>query len=617
MHYDFSGYVTRNDIRCSDGRTIRHNAFAECDGAEVPLVWHHQRNSPENVLGKVKLENRPDGVYGYGIFNDTDNAKISRSLVEHGDVKCMSIYANNLSQRGGDVLHGNLIEVSLVLAGANPGAYIDNIVIEHSDGTFDVDEGEAIIHFITEGDDIVMNDERTNLQHEDTTGGEDNLEHENNNASNTENSSNERTVGEIFETLTDEQKDAVYAIIGSIVESSEDEDDEDVKHEDERNDTMNHNIFESETGDYGNTLTHDEEVAIFRDAHRIGSLRDSILEHGIDNIDILFPEAKAVNVTPELISRQMEWVSKVWNATRKSPFSRIKSTAADLTKDEARARGYIKGKKKIEEQFALLKRVTTPTTVYKKQGLDRDDIIDITDFDVVTFLKAEMRMMLNEELARAILIGDGRLTSDESKINEQNIRPIYSDNDMYTIHHEVVYGANATDDDKANAIVTAANRSRKDYKGSGSPVLYIDSDNLTTLLLAKDKVGRRLYPTLNELASAMRVREIVEVPVMEGITRTFTPEGSTTSKTMELVGIIVNLMDYVVGADRGGAVSMFDDFDIDYNRQKYLIETRCSGALDKPYSAIVLETAKTTSSGDDGDDGGDDGDDGDDTVVGA
>lgn len=616
MHYDFSGYVTRNDIRCSDGRTIRHNAFAECDGAEVPLVWHHQRNSPENVLGKVKLENRPDGVYGYGIFNDTDNAKISRSLVEHGDVKCMSIYANNLSQRGGDVLHGKLIEVSLVLAGANPGAYIDNIVIEHSDGTFDVDEGEATIYFITEGDDIVMNDELYDLQHEDDP------------EEATEEISEDSTISEVFDSLTDIQKQAVYAMIGMAIEDSEDDDSDDiddtdneVSHDDYNEggiDQMyNHNIFEG-VDEMENSLTHDEEVAIFRDAQRIGSLRDSILEHGIDNIDILFPEAKAVNVTPELISRQMEWVSKVWNATRKSPFSRIKSTAADLTKDEARARGYIKGKKKIEEQFALLKRVTTPTTVYKKQGLDRDDVIDITDFDVVTFLKAEMRMMLNEELARAIMIGDGRLTSDESKINEQNIRPIYSDNDMYTIHHEVVYGANATDDDKANAIVTAANRSRKDYKGSGSPVLYIDSDNLTTLLLAKDKVGRRLYPTLNELASAMRVREIVEVPVMEGITRTFTPEGSTTSKTMELVGIIVNLTDYVVGADRGGAVSMFDDFDIDYNRQKYLIETRCSGALVKPYSAIVLETAKTTSSGDDGNgDDGDDGDDGDNTVVGA
>lgn len=589
MPYDFSGYVTRNDTPCTDGRIIRHGAFYDNDGTEVPLVWHHQRDSIENVLGKVLLENRPDGVYGYGSFNDTANAEIAKSLIKHGDIRCMSIFANHLRQNGNEVLHGDIKEVSLVYSGANPGAYIDNIVIEHSDGSYITDEEEAVIHFITgRNDDIMM---------------EENLEHaeEENSTSASEDSS----ISEIFDTLTDVQKQAVYAMIGMAIEDAEEDEEnadeeDDMSHEDfdegDEDFMYNHNVFEGDADvTYDQVLSHEDVSAIFEDAKRYGSLRDSILEHGIDNIDILFPEAKAINVTPELISREMEWVSKVWNATRKSPFSRVKSTAADLTKDEARAKGYIKGKKKIEEQFALLKRITTPTTVYKKQGLDRDDVIDITDFDVVTFLKAEMRMMLNEELARAFLVGDGRLSSAEDKINEQNIRPIYTDNDMYSIHYEVTYPANATDDDKANAIVTAANRARKDYKGSGSPVLYIDSDNLTTLLLSKDKVGRRLYPTVAELASAMRVREIVEVPVMEGLKRTFTPEGSSTAKTLDLIGIIVNLTDYVVGADRGGAVSMFDDFDIDYNRQKYLIETRCSGALVKPYSAIVLETPATAS----------------------
>lgn len=591
MSYDFSGYVTRNNIRCSDGRVIMHDAFSNNDGTEVPLVWHHQRDSIENVLGKVLLENRPDGVYGYGSFNDTDNANIAKSLIKHGDIRCMSIFANHLRQNGNEVLHGDIKEVSLVYSGANPGAYIDNIVIEHSDGSFITDEEEATMYFVTEGKtDIMMNDELMHAENESEETSDTGVD---------ENSS----ISEIFDTLTDTQRQAVYAMIGMAIEDAEEdaeEDEDNMSHEDfdegDEDYMYNHNVFEGDADmTYDQALSHEDVSAIFEDARRYGSLRDSILEHGITNIDILFPEAKAVNVTPELISREMEWVSKVWNATRKSPFSRVKSTAADLTKDEARAKGYIKGKKKVEEQFALLKRITTPTTVYKKQGLDRDDVIDITDFDVVTFLKAEMRMMLNEELARAFLVGDGRLSSAEDKINEQNIRPIYTDDDMYTIHYEVTYPTNATDDDKANAIVTAANRARKDYKGSGSPVLYIDSDNLTTLLLSKDKVGRRLYPTVAELASAMRVREIVEVPVMEGLKRTFTPDGSTTAKTEGLIGIIVNLTDYVVGADRGGAVSMFDDFDIDYNRQKYLIETRCSGALVKPYSAIVLETPITTS----------------------
>lgn len=598
MQYDCSGYATVNDVLCGDGRVIKQNAFIDNDGTTVPVVWNHQRNNPENVLGHALLENRSDGVYAYVKFNNTPNGDIAKQLVNDGDINSFSIYANNLVHKGRDVIHGAIKEVSLVVAGANPGAKIDSLAVEHSDNFDGNAEEEAIITFDKE---ISLEVEHAD---ENQNGSEKEVATSDTNTSN-------KTIKDVFETLTDEQKDAVYAMIGYALEDgAEEEDEEDVEQsdidEEDEEDSINHsdegdgttmkyNVFEGANAatQHVNELSHSDIVEIFNDAKKYGSLKDSILEHGITNIDILFPEAKAINSTPDMIMRDQEWVAKVWNATRKSPFSRIKSTSANLTADEARAKGYIKGKKKIEEQFTLLKRTTTPQTVYKKQALDRDDIIDITDFDVVAWLKAEMRLMLNEELARAILVGDGRSTASEDKINEQNIRPVYTDDDMYTIHYSVP-GMNSTDETaKANAIIDAAHRARKDYKGSGSPTFYTDSDTLTTLLLAKDKVGRRLYNTVSELASALRVRDIIEVPVMENQTRSVALEGNKT-ETRKLIGLIVNLTDYVVGADRGGAVSMFDDFDIDYNKEKYLIETRCSGALATPYSAIALEYAVTT-----------------------
>lgn len=594
MKYDFCGYATKANVACADGRTILPNAFKGQNGSRVPLVWQHQRNNPENVLGHAILENRDDGVYAYGVFNDTPKAKIAKELLTHGDINAMSIFANKLMQKGNRVMHGEIKEVSLVLAGANPEALIDNVTVEHSDGSFEERENEVIIYSGETMDhsepfeiDDSNDDDNDSAQHADDQNG----------------SNNSETIQEVFDTLNDKQKEAVYAIVGTLLSEAEDDendiDGDGAEHSDEEDENvMKHNIFDdATTQENKNTLTHDEIVSIFEIAKRQGSLRQAVqdvcLEHGIENLEILFPEAKAVNTTPEMIMRQQEWVPKVWNATRKSPFSRIKSTAADLTKDEARAKGYIKGKKKVEEQFALLKRVTTPTTVYKKQGLDRDDVIDITDMDVVAWLKAEMRMMLNEELARAILVSDGRLISSDDKINEQNIRPIWKDDDMYTIKYAIDMTGKTSNEDRSDAIVEGANRARKFYKGSGSPTLYIDSDNLTTMLLAKDKTGRRLYNTINELAAALRVREIVEVPIMEGLTRTVEGEDSK-NHTMGLIGIIVNLTDYTVGADRGGAVTMFDDFDIDYNKYKYLIETRCSGALTMPYSAIVLEYEVTS-----------------------
>lgn len=596
MKYDFGGYATKNDLRCSDGRVIAQNAFAHQDGARVPLVWQHQRSGVENILGHAILENRADGVYAYCTFNDTENGLLAKSLVEHGDIDSLSIFANELAQTRNrvsgsqTVSHGMIREVSLVVAGANPGARIDQVCIEHADGSMDELADEAVIYTGLQFEHGVERAESTPASKADDHSTPTEVEHAYGNQNGGADTS-EKTVEDVFNSMTDEQKEVVYAMIGYALENAESDGEaeqdafDDDNHLEHKEDTKM-NVFEG-TASGTQELTHAEQVEIFTDAKRLGSLKDAILEHGITNIDYLFPEARAVNATPEMIMRDQEWVAKVWNATRKSPFSRIKSTAANLTEAEARARGYIKGKKKVEEQFALLKRSTTPQTIYKKQALDRDDIIDITDFDVVAWLKAEMRLMLNEELARAILVGDGRAASSDDKINEQNIRPIYTDDEMYTIHYTV--DQSQTDlTEKANAIIDAAHRARKDYKGSGAPTFYVDTDTLTTLLLARDKIGHRLYNTTAELASALRVKEIVEVPVMENLTRTVQGEGNTT-KTLGLIGIIVNLTDYVVGADKGGAVSMFDDFDIDYNKEKYLIETRCSGALVRPYSAIVLE----------------------------
>ena len=566
--FDFSGWATRNNLKCSDGRTIRKDAFKDNNGQKVPLVWNHQHNEPFNVLGHALLENREEGVYAYCAFNDTEAGQNAKRLVEHGDVSALSIYANQLKQHGGDVIHGSIREVSLVLAGANPGAFIDSIICHGEES-----EEEAIIYT---GEDISLSHADNEEMKEEKTM-EDNKKVENN--------SGNKTVKDVFDTLTEEQKTVVYALIGQALEDAGKTDEND----DEEDNNMKHNVFDQDEMMQGNVLSHSDMEEIFSDAKRTGSLKESFLAHaegtyGIDAIDTLFPEPKSMNTPPEFIKRDTNWVAGVINGVHHTPFSRIKSMFANITEDEARAKGYIKGKLKKEEVFTLLKRTTTPTTIYKKQKLDRDDIIDITDFDVVAWIKSEMRMMLDEEIARAILVGDGRLTSDDDHINETNIRPIWKDDDLYTIKTKITVDASATDDDKAKAVIKAAVKSRKDYKGSGNPVLYTTEDFLTNCLLLEDTQGYRLYKSEQDVATAMRVSRIVTVPVMENLSRT-----DSESKTRNLVGIIVNLNDYNVGADKGGAVNMFDDFDIDYNQQKYLMETRCSGALIKPYSAIALE----------------------------
>ena len=555
--YDFCGWATKNDLRCSDGRVIRRDAFKECDGTTVPLVWNHQHNEAYNVLGHAELENRPEGVYAYGSFNDSESGRQAKELVKHGDITSLSIYANQLKQVGHDVIHGAIREVSLVLAGANKGATIDTF-FEHSEDDDDF-ENEAVI---CTGDDI-------SLYHAEEPETEETEKEEDNEMA-------EKTVKDVFDTMNEEQKDVVYAMIAAALNEQDDEDDDEGDDEE-----MSHNIFENDNEE--NTLSHDAMDTILADGKRFGSLKESFLAHasdyGIDQIDWLFPEEKSLNTPPDFIKREMGWVPKVMNAVHHTPFSRIKSMFANITEDEARAKGYIKGKMKKEEVFTLLKRTTTPTTIYKKQKLDRDDVIDITDFDVVAWLKSEMRMMLDEEIARAILIGDGRMSSSDDKINEQNIRPIVSDDDLYTIKKTIELATGATDDDAAKAFIRAAIKARKDYRGSGEPTLYTYEDVLTNCLLMEDQMGRVIYDTPEKLKNVLRVKDIVIVPVMEGYTNT---DGAS------LMGLIVNLSDYNVGADKGGAINMFDDFDIDYNQQKYLIETRCSGALIKPYSAIAL-----------------------------
>lgn len=556
--YDFSGWATRNNLRCSDGRTIMKDAFKHNDGQTVPLVWNHQHNDPLNVLGHALLKNREEGVYVYCKFNETESGKNAKLLVEHGDVSALSIYANQLKQQGSNVIHGAIREVSLVLAGANPGAFIDS-VMRHGEESDD----EAIIYT---GEDI-------SLFHAD----------EKKDKPVDEKSEDEETVADVFNTLTEKQKTVVYAMIGQALEEKEESEDNN-NNDDSKggNKTMKHNVFDKEDTKK-DVLSHSDLEAIFADAKRYGSLKDSVLAHGIEQIDYLFPDAKNVTNTPQFIQRDMGWVQKVMNSVHHTPFSRIKSILADITEDDARAKGYIKGNLKKDEVFTLLKRTTTPTTIYKKQKLDRDDVVDITDFDVVAWLKSEMRVMLDEEIARAALVGDGRLSSSDDKINEQNIRPIWKDDDLYTIKAPVTVAADATADEKAKAFIRAAIKSRKNYKGSGEPTLYTTEDVLTDCLLMEDTTGRVIYDSVSKLATTLRVKEIVTVPVMENLSRV--DDGTTYG----LMGIIVNLTDYNIGADKGGAVNMFDDFDIDYNAQKYLIETRCSGALIKPYSAIALE----------------------------
>ena len=561
--FDFSGYATRNDLRCSDGRTIRSGAFVDNDGGTVPLVWQHGHNSPDNVLGHALLENRNDGVYCYAKFNNGEQAKTAKELVKHGDVDSLSIFANKLTQRGGDVLHGNIVEVSLVLSGANPGARIDNVSLQHSDGSIE-ELDEAVIFTGLE------------LSHADET------EEDNSKEADV---ADEETVADVLNTLTDKQKDAVYYVIGQAIEDANQDDDTDDTNEEE---AMHSNIFEGEDTLTGSNdefeLAHSAVADALEDArrHNLSSFKDAFLQHagtyGIDNIEVLFPDARSVTDEPTFIKRRTDWVSGVLNEAKHSPFSRIKSIHADITEDKARALGYTKGNKKKEEVFKLLKRVTTPTTIYKKQKFDRDDLIDITDLNVVAWVKKEMRLMLDEELARALLIGDGRDISSQDKINEENIRPIWKDDSLYTI--KVLLEKKVVGEDLVDAFI----KSFADYEGTGTPKLYTTKTIVTELLLLKDKIGRRLYETKASLASALGVSEIVEVPVMKGATRETKKNG-----TADLLGIIVNMADYTIGADKGGEVNMFDDFDIDFNQFKYLLETRVSGALTQPKTAIAVE----------------------------
>lgn len=579
MGYDFSGYATKNDLTCGDGRIIRKDAFKDCDGKTVPLVWHHVHNDPMNVLGHADLENREDGVYAYCSFNDTPAGQNAKELVRHGDINSMSIYANKLKQQGSNVIHGIIREVSLVMAGANPGAKIDPLSIQHDDGTYTDLDDEAIIFtgelFHAEADAEKDSDDKD-----------------------PDDSKSGKTVQDVIDSMTDEQKNVMYYMVGQALkgeDADDDGDDDAAKHSLEEDDDMHRNVFD-QTDEGVETLSHDAMNEILDEAHRGGSLKDTFLAHGIENLEVLLPDFKTLDNTPTWIKRETEWVSAWWGALKKTPFSRIRSRYANITEYEARARGYITGNQKIEEYFSIASRTTTPTTVYKLQKLDRDDIIDITDMDVVAWMKAEMRTMLEEELAAATLIGDGRPANDVSKINESNIRPIFTDDDLFCIHEKVTIPQNATDVQIAKALIRVALLSRKRYKGTGQPWFITTNDVVTRMLLAEDQIGHRLYNNDADLASALRVSRILEVPILEGATRTATVPaagGGTTTEQRTLLGLLVNPNDYVIGADKGGAVTMFDDFDLDFNKYEYLIETRCSGALKDPYTAIAIETTDT------------------------
>ena len=579
MKYDFSGWATKNNIKCSDGRTILRDAFKHNDGQTVPLVWNHQHNESANVLGHAVLENREEGVYAYCTFNDTEAGKNAKLLVEHGDVTALSIYANQLKQNGSNVMHGTIREVSLVLAGANPGAFIDSI-IRH--GEFCEDEA------------VIYTGENLSLEHADQkpSDKEDKAGEDDKGDGKVE-GNKQKTIKDVVDSMSEEQKNVLYALVGQALEGKEMAQsaiEENNNIEDGGEQEMKHNVFEGKETDNKDVLSHDAMETIFKDAKRYGSLKESFLAHaenyGIKDIEWLFPDAKNVNMPPDFIKRDDSYVQKVMRGVHHVPFSRIKSMHADITADQARAKGYIKGKLKKEEVFTLLKRTTTPTTIYKKQKLDRDDVVDITDFDVVAWLKMEMRMMLDEEIARAILVGDGRLSSDDDKINEMCIRPIATDADLYCVKAPVTVASAATEEEIAKAFIRTVIKSRKEYKGSGSPTLFTTEDILTNCLLLEDKNGRIIYDTVEKLATALRVKEIVTVEVMEGA------KTKIESQEKPLMALMVNLVDYYVGADKGGAVNMFDDFDIDYNQQKYLMETRCSGALVKPFSAIAVALDK-------------------------
>lgn len=582
MSYDFCGWATKNDLRCADGRIIKSGAFKVNDGKKVPLVWNHKHDSPGTILGHAKLENRKEGVYAYCSLNNSKAGKDAKEAIAHGDVSALSIYANNLEQVGSEVIHGVIREVSVVLAGANPGAYIES-VLAHGEPMEDGDD---------EG--IIYTGEGIYLSHALDKGEEEEGE----------------TVFDVFETLTDKQKQAVAIIVDQAVADSLEDKGEGEEEDEEEEEEMRHNIFEGR--DVGTVLSHADVEQIFADAKRLGSLRDAVnasfedgvLAHaniptdgmtvatgtqsyGFNDPSMLFPDYKPINTTPEWISRNMDWVKKLMSKVHHTPFSRIKSLYANITEDEARAKGYIKGKMKKEEVFTTLKRTTDPQTIYKKQKLDRDDIIDITDFDVVTWIKAEMRVMLNEEIARAILIGDGRPSDSDDKIHENHVRPVIKDVSLFNIIVKVTVPANATPDVISKETIKTIIRARKQYKGSGKPDFWTTEDALTEMLLLEDGIGHAMYKTETELATKLRVQEIIPVEPMDGYKLTID------GKQYPLIGTVVNMGDYNVGADKGGAVNMFDDFDIDFNQQKYLIETRLSGALVKPFSAmtIVLDRA--------------------------
>ena len=598
--YDFGGWATKANLLCSDGRVIMPDAFAHNDGQRVPLVWNHQHSDPDHILGYADLENRPEGVYAHCKFNETDTGNVAKQLVQHGDIVSLSIYANGLTEKKSHVTHGNIREVSLVLAGANPGAGIDSVTLSHGEDSDD----EGIVYSDT------SLDLATEVSHSDDTDTPDSeLSHSDNN-SDEKPKDGEETVLDVFNTLNEKQKNAVYAMIGAAYEATPPAKDE--ENTDKEGDTdMKHNVFDNDVQKENQVLSHSDITAIISDAKRTGSLRDAAIAHnageishaatdddgksvtyGIANVDYLFPDARNITREPLFIKRDTGWVTVVMGAVKHSPFSRIKSIFADITADDARAKGYIKGNKKVEEVFTLLKRSTTPTTIYKKQKMDRDDVADITDFDVVSWIKSEMRVMLDEEIARAILVGDGRSSASDDKINESNIRPIWKDDSLYTIKATVQLGAAETETTKGKKFIKAVLKARKNYKGSGNPILLTTEDVLTDLLLIEDTNGRNIYESVDKLATALRVSKIVTSPVLENQTRAGVELVDGDTKTRSLMGIIVNLADYTVGADKGGAVNLFEDFDIDFNQEKYLIETRCSGALTKPYSAIAIESVE-------------------------
>lgn len=632
MEFDFGGYATKANVLCTDGRVIRKNAFRDQNGTKVPLVWNHQRNEPENVLGHAYLENRDDGVYCYGKFNNSPRAKYAKMLVQHSDIHSLSIYANQLVQQGNEVTHGIIREVSLVMAPANAEALIDNPVVQHGDEEYE-DTTRATIYCQQE---IRLDDVTFEIEHSDDEGEKskkkkktpppppededtddmdedvDEPDDQDNDPDDTDkeekkmngdpkkksvehaDKDDDRTVQDVYDEMTDEQKKVVAYMIGAALEAQESEDKE-AEHADEEGDNndMKWNAFdqnEMEHVDSTPSLDHAQMKEIFDDAAKCGSLKKSFIEHaqsyGIENIDILFPDAKTVGDNPYMLKRNTDWVNVVLSETTHVPFSRIKSVVADLTADEARAKGYVKGSLKKDEVISLLKRITTPTTVYKKQKLDRDDVLEITELNIIAWIKAEMRVMLDEEVARAALVSDGREADDTDKINEQNIRPIWKDDDMYA-HHVLLESSVATED-MPDAILAA----QESYKGSGNPTLFTTNAIVLKMLLVKDKIGRRIYNTEAELAAAMGVSKIVKVPVMEGLKREV-----STGVNAELLGIVANLRDYTFGATAGGKIGMFDDFDIDYNQYKYLLETRTCGALTVPKSAIVIERKIASTSG--------------------